>query len=185
MCSFINYSRKGNRGSREPDNFTGAALFSGSNQPGQLFTIKCTYCRKCHKSHKGNPITDPRSQKTIFRAESEVLFAYVETTEWTNANQRVNRCKQKHHVSICEQYGRNTRNNSNDLNDANENAENSAQNVSPNSVHVSSAKIVILLQTAEALISPKSNNREVFYLTLERNLLLLTKIFLKNWICQL
>ena len=81
MCSFINYSRKDNRGSREPDNFTGAALFSGSNQPGQLFTIKCTYCRKSHKSHKGNPIMDPRSQKTIFRAESEVLFAYVETIE--------------------------------------------------------------------------------------------------------
>ena len=70
------------------------------------------------------------------------------------------RCKQRH-VSICEQDDRNTQNNSNDLNDANENAENSAQNVSPSSVNFCNAENdVILLQTAEALISSKTNNRE-------------------------
>ena len=31
------------------------------------------------------------------------------------------RCKQRHHVSICEQDDRNTQNSSNDLNDANKN----------------------------------------------------------------
>ena len=62
MCPFMNYSRKDNRyrGSREPDNFTRAALFSGSNQSGQWFLITCTYCRKNHKSHERNLITDPR-----------------------------------------------------------------------------------------------------------------------------
>ena len=45
----MNYSRKDNKysGSREPDNFTAAALFSGtgnSNQSGQRFTIKYSYC---------------------------------------------------------------------------------------------------------------------------------------------
>ena len=66
MCSFMNYSRKDNKygGSREPDNFTGAALFSGSNLSGQWFTIKCTYCQKNHKIHKCNLITDPRSRKS-------------------------------------------------------------------------------------------------------------------------
>ena len=50
MCSFMNYLRKDDkyRESHEPDNFTGAALFSGSNRSGQPFTIKCTYCRKNH-----------------------------------------------------------------------------------------------------------------------------------------
>ena len=63
MCSFMNYLRKDNkyRGSREPDNFTGASLFSGSNQFGQPFTIKCTYCQKNYKSHECNMITDHRS----------------------------------------------------------------------------------------------------------------------------
>ena len=62
MCPFMNYSRKDNRyrGSCEPDNFTGAALFSGSNQSGQWFLIKCTYRRKNHKIHEYNLITDPR-----------------------------------------------------------------------------------------------------------------------------
>ena len=64
------------------------------------------------------------------------------------------RCKQRH-VSICEQDDRNTQNNSN------ENAENNAQNVSPSSVNFCNAENdVILLQTAEALISSKTNNRE-------------------------
>ena len=49
ICSFMNYLRKDNKysGSREPDNFTAAALFSGtgnSNQSGQRFTIKYSYC---------------------------------------------------------------------------------------------------------------------------------------------
>ena len=49
ICSFMNYSRKDNEysGSREPDTFTVAALFSGtgdSNQSRQRFTIKCSYC---------------------------------------------------------------------------------------------------------------------------------------------
>ena len=71
------------------------------------------------------------------------------------------RCKQRHHVSICEQDYRNTQNNSNEQNDENENAENSAQNVSPSSVNFCNAENdVILLQTAEALISSKNNNRE-------------------------
>ena len=71
------------------------------------------------------------------------------------------RWKQKHHVSICEQDDRNSQNNSNYINDANENAENSAQNVSSSSVNFGNAQNnVILLQTAEALISSKNNNRE-------------------------
>ena len=58
------------------------------------------------------------------------------------------RCKQRHHVSICEQDYRNTQNNSNDLNDANENAENSAQNISPCPVNFCNAENgIILLQT--------------------------------------
>ena len=63
MRSFMNYLIKDNkcRGSCEPYNFTGAALFSGNNQSGQPFTIKCNYCRKNHKIH-GNLITDPRSR---------------------------------------------------------------------------------------------------------------------------
>ena len=54
IYSFINYLRKGNkyRGSREPNNFTGATLFIVSNESGQPFTIKCFYCRKTHKSHE-------------------------------------------------------------------------------------------------------------------------------------
>ena len=69
------------------------------------------------------------------------------------------RCKQRHHISICDD--RNTQNNSNDLNDAKENAENSAQNATPKSVNFCNAENnVILLQTAEALISSKNNNRE-------------------------
>ena len=63
MSPFMNYLRKDNkyRGSREADNFTGASPFCGSNQSGQSFTIKWTYCRKNHKSHKCNLITDPQS----------------------------------------------------------------------------------------------------------------------------
>ena len=58
MCSFMNYSRKNKyRGSRETDNFTGAALSSGSNQSEHTFTIKYTCCRKNHKSHECNLIT--------------------------------------------------------------------------------------------------------------------------------
>ena len=37
------------------------------------------------------------------------------------------RCKQRHHLSICEQDDRSTENNSNDLNDGNENVEHSTQ----------------------------------------------------------
>ena len=71
------------------------------------------------------------------------------------------RCKQKHHVSICEQDDTNSQNNSNYKNDANGNAENSAQNVSSSSVNFGNAQNnVILLQTAEALISSENNNRE-------------------------
>ena len=49
ICSFMNYSRKDNEysGSREPNTFTAAALFSGtgdSNQSRQRFIIKCSYC---------------------------------------------------------------------------------------------------------------------------------------------
>ena len=45
----MNYSRKDNEysGSREPNTFTAAALFSGtgdSNQSRQRFIIKCSYC---------------------------------------------------------------------------------------------------------------------------------------------
>ena len=65
------------------------------------------------------------------------------------------RCKQRHHVAICEQDDRNTQNNSHDLNDANGNAETSAQNVSLSSVNFCNAENVILLQTA--LISSKNN----------------------------
>ena len=69
------------------------------------------------------------------------------------------RCKQRDHVSTCDDT--NTQNNSNDLNDANENAENSAQYVSTSSVNFCNAENdVTLLQTAEALISSKNNNRE-------------------------
>ena len=82
------------------------------------------------------------------------------------------------------EYGeiRNTQNNSNDLNDGNGNAENSVQNVSSSSVNFCNAeKNIILIQTAEALINSSNNCEEkTFYLTLERNLLLLMKTFLKN-----
>ena len=76
MCSFMNYSRKDNkyRGSREPDNFTGAALFSCSNRSGQPFTIKCTYCRKNHENEEWNLITDPRSRKAILRAKCKCFI---------------------------------------------------------------------------------------------------------------
>ena len=165
MCSFMNYSRKDNKysGSREPDNFTGAALFSGSSQSGQRFTIKCIYCRKNHKNHECNLIIDPRSRKAILRAKSKCSVCL-------RGNHRMNECqsklvcfrgKQRHHISICEQDDRNTQNNSNDLHEANENAENSAQNFSPSSVNFCNAENnVILLKTAEALISSKNNNRE-------------------------
>ena len=70
------------------------------------------------------------------------------------------RCKQRHCVSVCEQDDRNTQNNSNDLNDANQNAENSAQNASSSPVNFCNAENnVVLLQTAEAFISSKNNNR--------------------------
>ena len=88
MCSFMNYSRKENeyRGAHEPDNFTGAALFSGSNQSGQPFKIKCTHCRKNHKSNECNLITDPRSQKVILRAKSKCFISL----RW---NHRMNECQ--------------------------------------------------------------------------------------------
>ena len=67
---------------------------------------------------------------------------------------------------------------------ANENAESSDQNVFTSSVNFCNAENdVILLKTAETLISSKNNNRDertLFYLTLVRNLLLLRKKFLKN-----
>ena len=50
------------------------------------------------------------------------------------------RCKQRHHVLICEQDNRNTQSDSNDLNDANENEENSVQKVSPSSIYFWSAE---------------------------------------------
>ena len=69
------------------------------------------------------------------------------------------RCKQRHYLSICEQDYRNYQNNSDHLNDGKENAENSAQNSSPRSVNFCNAKKdVILLQTADAIISSKNNN---------------------------
>ena len=63
-------------------------------------------------------------------------------------------CKQRHHVSIWEQDDRNTQNNSNDLNDANENI------TFVNYIFCNVENNVILLQTAEALISSKNINRE-------------------------
>ena len=94
------------------------------------------------------------------------------------------RCKQRHHISICEQDDRSTENDSNGLDDANENAENSAQNIYPSSANFCNTKNdVILLQTAEALISSNNNNREEktrIAFDTGRNLLLLTKKFLKN-----
>ena len=130
MRSFMNYLIKDNkcRGSREPYNFTGAALFSGSFQSGQPFTIKFNYYRKNHKIH-GNLIADPRSREVIFRVKSKCFICLC-------GNHRMNewqsklvffRCKQRHHLSVCEQDDRNTENNSNDLNDGNENVENSTQ----------------------------------------------------------
>ena len=71
------------------------------------------------------------------------------------------RCTQRHHVSICKHDYRDTQNNSNHLTDANENTENSAQNISPSSVNLCNAENdVVLLQTAEALISSKNKNRD-------------------------
>ena len=88
MCSFMNYSRKDNkyRGSREPDNFTGAAFFSRSNQSGQWFTIKCTYSRKNHKSNECNLITDPRSQKVILSSKSKCFICL-------RGNHRMDKCQ--------------------------------------------------------------------------------------------
>ena len=149
-------------GSPERDNFTGTALFSGSYQSGQRFAIKYTYCRKNRKSHKCNLIIDPRSRKAILRARSKCFICL-------HGNHRMNEyqsklvcfwCKQRHHVSICKHDDRNIQNNSNDLNDANENAENSIQNVSPTSANFCNAENVILLQTAEALITSKNNSCE-------------------------
>ena len=73
MCSFMNCLRKDNkyRGSCEPDNFTGAAFVSGSNQSGQSFTIKCTYCRK------SDLILD--HEKPFLEQSLNVLFAYMGT----------------------------------------------------------------------------------------------------------
>ena len=116
-----------------------------------------------YKNHECNLITDPRSRKAILRAKSKCFVCL-------RGNHRMNecqsklvcfRCKQRHHVSICEQDDRNTQNNSNDLHEANENAENSAQNVSRSSVNFCNAENnVILLKRAKALISSKNNNRE-------------------------
>ena len=73
MCSFMNCLRKDNkyRGSCEPDNFTGAAFVSGSNQSGQSFTIKCTYCRK------SDLILD--HEKPFLEQSLNVLFDYMGT----------------------------------------------------------------------------------------------------------
>lgn len=73
MCSFIKDFIKDNkyRGSCEPGNFWGVALFSGSNKCGQPFTIKCTHCRKNHKSYKCNVITNYGSQKANLRVKSQ------------------------------------------------------------------------------------------------------------------
>ena len=80
MCSFMNYSRKDNkyREFREPDNFTGAALFSGSNRSGLPFTIKCAYCQKNHKSHECNLIMDPRYERPFLE---QSLNVYLTTRE--------------------------------------------------------------------------------------------------------
>ena len=84
------------RRSREPDNFTGAALFSGGNRSGQPFTSKCTYCRKNHKSHECNLITDPRSQKAILRAKSKCFICL-------RGNHRMNECQWKLVCFRCKQ----------------------------------------------------------------------------------
>ena len=49
----MSYSRENNkhRESREPDNFADAAFFNGSNKSGHWLKIRCTYCRKSHKSY--------------------------------------------------------------------------------------------------------------------------------------
>ena len=61
-------------------------LVNGSDQSGQRFTIKYTYCRKNHKSHECNLITDTRSRKAILRAKSKCFICL-------RGNHRMNKCQ--------------------------------------------------------------------------------------------
>ena len=80
MCSFMNYSRKDNiyRESREPDNFTGAALFSGSNRLDSRLQLNVLTVEKIM-------ITDPRSRKAILRAKSKCFICL-------RGNHAMNKC---------------------------------------------------------------------------------------------
>ena len=71
----------------------------------------CTFSKQNHSSTKSNIITDPASKKAILRSKTK-CFICLRTDHKASeckSNNRCFKCNSKHHISICDVNGLNSR----------------------------------------------------------------------------
>ena len=123
-------------------------------------SISCSYCKGNHPSNHCNVVTDVSARKRIIQAKNKCFNCLKSGHRVANcySNNTCYRCKEKHHISLC-----NKRNKSKNLNDGDQhNSKNSENEIKhdSSSVHVVSCQDNVLLQIAHAYISHPVNNNK-------------------------